>query len=147
MYMRTTLIAGWAMSALACLPAFAAGTVVKVELQDVTNDGTTKTMRMALDHTSVKSGPVTFQATNESKTLVHEMLVIPTSLAASALPYDAKKDVFIENQVESLGEIEELQPGKSGELTLTLRAGSYLLACNQPGHLHADMWSKFTVTP
>ena len=132
MYMRTTLIAGWAMSALACLLAFAAGTVVKVELQDVTNDGTTKTMRMALDHTSVKAGPVTFQATNESKTLVHEMLVIPTSLAASALPYDAKKDVFIENQVESLGEIEELQPGKSGELTLRLKAGSYLLACNQP---------------
>ena len=146
MYMRTTLIAGSAMSALACLPAFAAGTVVKVELQDVTNNGTTKTMRMALDHASVKAGPI-IQARNKSKTLVHEMLVIPTSLTASALPYDAKKDVFIENQVGSLGEIEELQPGKSGELTLTLKAGSYLLACNQPGHLHADMWSKFTVTP
>ena len=139
---RIILIASLVVSALACVPAFASGTVVKVELQD---DGTMKNMQMKMDHASVKAGPVTFQVTNESKSLVHEMLVIPTSLEASALPYDAKKDVFIESKVESLGEVEELQPGTSGQLTLELKAGLYLLACNQPGHLHAGMWTKFTV--
>lgn len=140
----TILIAGLAVSALTCLPAFASGTVVKVELQD---DGTLNSMRMKLNHASVKAGPVTFEVTNESKSLVHEMLVIPTSLEASALPYDAKKDVFVESKVESLGEVEEMQPGTSGHLTLELKAGLYLLACNQPGHLHAGMWTKFTVNP
>jgi uncharacterized cupredoxin-like copper-binding protein len=147
MHKRTTLIAGLVLSALACVPSFAGGTIVKVELQDVTNDGTMKSMQMKLDHASVKAGPVTFQVTNESKALVHEMLVIPTKLEASALPYDAKKDAFIESTVKSLGEVEELRPGKSGELTLKLNAGPYLLACNQPGHLHAGMWTKFTVNP
>ena len=144
MYKRTILIASLAVSALASVPAFASGTVVKIELQD---DGTMKSMQMKLDPASVKAGPVTFQVTNESKSLVHEMLVIPTSLEASALPYDAKSDVFIESQVKSLGEVEDLQPGTSGHLTLELKAGLYLLACNQPGHFHAGMWTKFTVDP
>jgi len=52
-----------------------------------------------------------------------------------------------ESKVESLGEVEELQPGTSGQPTLELKAGLYLLACNQPGHLHAGMWTKFTVNP
>jgi uncharacterized cupredoxin-like copper-binding protein len=49
--------------------------------------------------------------------------------------------------VKSLGEVEELQLGAAGKLTLNLKPGNYLLTCNQPGHLHGGMWSKFTVTP
>jgi uncharacterized cupredoxin-like copper-binding protein len=49
--------------------------------------------------------------------------------------------------MKSLGEVEELQSSASGQLTLNLKPGNYLLTCNQPGHLHAGMWSKFTVTP
>jgi uncharacterized cupredoxin-like copper-binding protein len=75
------------------------------------------------------------------------MLVIPTNLAVTALPYDPKRDKFIENKVKSLGEVEGLHVGTSGQLTLNLKPGNYLLTCNQPGHLHAGMWSKFTVTP
>jgi uncharacterized cupredoxin-like copper-binding protein len=52
----------------------------------------------------------------------------------------------IETQLKSLGEVEELKPGKSGKLTLNLKPGSYLLMYNQPGHWHAGMWTKFTVT-
>ena len=50
---RTILIASLVVSALACVPAFASGTVVKVELQD---DGNMKTMQMKMDHASVKAG-------------------------------------------------------------------------------------------
>ena len=147
MPMRATLLAGLAMMALSCPSAFAGGAVVHVELQDATGDGGASTMHMILDHASVKAGEVSFRVMNESKTLVHEMLVLPTGQDPTALPYDPKKDVFLEDRVKSLGEVEELQPGKPGELTLTLKPGPYLLACNQPGHFHAGMWAKFTVTP
>jgi Sulfocyanin (SoxE) domain len=39
-----------------------------------------------------------------------------------------------------------LKPETSGKLTLNLKPGPYLLMCNQPGHWHAGMWTKFTVT-
>lgn len=136
-----------AIAALPCGYALADTTIVKVELQDTTTSDALQRMQMKVDHASVKAGSVTFQVMNESQALVHEMLVIQTNSTATALPYDAKKDTFVESQVKSLGEVEELQSGKSGKLTLNLKPGSYLLACNQPGHLHAGMWSKFTVTP
>ena len=140
------LLGGLAIAALPYRVALADSTIVKVELQDTTTSDALQGMHMKLDHDSVKAGSVTFRVTNESKALIHEMLVIRTNLPVTALPYDPKKDKFIESKVKSLGEVEEMQPGTSGQLTLNLKPGDYLLTCNQPGHLHAGMWSKFTVT-
>jgi uncharacterized cupredoxin-like copper-binding protein len=83
---------------------------------------------------------------NESEALVHELIVLQTDLDVSQLPYDPRKGKVTETQLKSLGEVEELKPGKSGKLTLNLKPGPYLLMCNQPGHWHAGMWTKFTVT-
>jgi uncharacterized cupredoxin-like copper-binding protein len=47
--------------------------------------------------------------------------------------------------VHSLGEISELKPGARGKLTLNLKAGTYLLLCNQPGHYKAGMSTKLVV--
>jgi uncharacterized cupredoxin-like copper-binding protein len=44
-----------------------------------------------------------------------------------------------------MGEVSELDPGKSGSLTLTLDAGTYMLFCNLPGHYMAGMWTFVTV--
>jgi hypothetical protein len=44
------------------------------------------------------------------------------------------------------GEVSELDPGKSGSVTVALKAGKYLLICNVPGHFGAGMWTEFTVT-
>ncbi|WP_245455931.1 sulfocyanin-like copper-binding protein [Mesorhizobium sp. M7A.F.Ca.US.008.03.1.1] len=41
----------------------------------------------------------------------------------------------------------ELDPDKSGTLTVDLKAGKYLLICNVPGHYGAGMWAEFTVEP
>jgi uncharacterized cupredoxin-like copper-binding protein len=38
-----------------------------------------------------------------------------------------------------LGEVEELGPGKTGQKTLTLRAGKYVLQCNIPDHYMLGM--------
>jgi uncharacterized cupredoxin-like copper-binding protein len=77
---------------------------------------------------------------------VHELIVLQTDLDVSQLPYDPRKGKVLENQLKSLGEVEELKPGKSGKLTLSLKPGPYVLMCNQSGHWHAGMWAKFTVT-
>ena len=45
-----------------------------------------------------------------------------------------------------LGEVSELKPGNSGHLAVSLKPGSYVLYCNQPGRAHEGMWSHFTVT-
>jgi uncharacterized cupredoxin-like copper-binding protein len=144
---RPALVLGVVTSELAYGSALAGDAIIKIELHDATSNDATQGMQMKLDHGAIKAGSVTFQVVNESKALMHELLVLQTDLPAPALPYDAKKDVFIESEVKSLGEVEELQPGKSGLLTLMLKPGSYLLTCNKPGHLHAGMWAKFTVMP
>jgi uncharacterized cupredoxin-like copper-binding protein len=48
------------------------------------------------------------------------------------------------------GEVSDIQPGKSGSLTLTLAAGKYVLLCNRVdgsiSHYHEGMHTDFTVT-
>jgi uncharacterized cupredoxin-like copper-binding protein len=53
----------------------------------------------------------------------------------------------IEKRVHSLGEISDLAPGKTGKLTLNLKAGTYILFCNQPGHYKDGMVAKLIVAP
>jgi uncharacterized cupredoxin-like copper-binding protein len=66
------------------------------------------------DQASVPAGPTKFTATNDSPTDVHELAVLRI------------KD---DGSYDNLGEIEDIDPGKGGEVTLDLPAGKYLLAC------------------
>lgn len=52
-----------------------------------------------------------------------------------------------EKRVKRLGEIADLKPGKTGKLTLNLKAGNYVLFCNQPGHYKDGMVAKLSVAP
>jgi len=124
----------------------AAATIVKVELQDPSTDDAIKSMQMKLGRDSVPAGQVRFEAVNDSKSLVHEMIVVKTDHDPSSFPYDSKKDEVIEAKVKSLGEVSELEPGKSGHLSVNLKPGRYVLYCNQAGHMHQGMWAHFSVT-
>ena len=126
-------------------PAMAA-TLVKVEMQDPSTEDGIKSMQMKLDRDSVPAGEVRFEAVNGSKTLEHEMILVKSDQEPSSFPYDAKKDRVIEAKVKSLGEVSELKPGKSGHLSVNLKPGSYVLYCNQAGHLHQGMWARLNVT-
>ena len=143
--------------------ALAANTTVNVQLADKMTDGpmatgitygapkvdlTKATSLMKPDKTSVPAGNVTFNVTNASKDMVHEMIVvaIPADAVGKPLPYDAAQHEVNEDQIKSMGEVSELDPGKSGKLTVALQPGTYLLLCNQPGHYEAGMWAVFTVT-
>ncbi|MFN8506011.1 MAG: cupredoxin domain-containing protein [Dehalococcoidia bacterium] len=63
---------------------------------------------------SAPAGPIRFRATNASKSMVHELAVLRV-----------KEDGSFDNT----GEVEDVDPGKSGEITLDLPAGKYVLAC------------------
>lgn len=120
--------------------------VVGIRLQDPSNDPSIAHMRIVLDHDTVKPGRITLTAENQSKGLVHEVLIARATDARN-LPFDAKSDRVIEKRVHPLGEISDLGPGKSGKLTLTLKTGNYVLFCNQPGHYKDGMVAKLVVAP
>jgi uncharacterized cupredoxin-like copper-binding protein len=117
-----------------------------IKLQDSSMDPSIAHMRIILDREALKPGRTTLQAENQSKTLVHEVLIVRDD-GTKKLPFDAKHDRVIEKRIRRLGEIADLAPGKTGKLTLNLKPGTYLLFCNQPGHYKDGMVAKVTVAP
>jgi len=119
--------------------------VVNIMLQDQSTDPAIKGMVLKSDTTHVKAGRVSFQAVNASKSLVHEVVVVPAASAGKDLPYNAKREAVDEKQAHAIGEVGDLKPGARGKVTLTLKPGNYLLICNQPGHYHAGMSTALAV--
>jgi uncharacterized cupredoxin-like copper-binding protein len=126
--------------------AATAAQTLGIKLQDPSSDSSIAHMRIALDRDTIKPGRVIFQAENQSKTLVHEV-IIGRDDGTRQLPMDAKHDRVIESRVRRLGEIADLAPGKTGKLSLNLKPGNYVLFCNQPGHYHDGMVTRLTVAP
>lgn len=105
------------------------------------------TMGIKASPGAVKAGEVTFNVTNDSKDTVHEMIVMYLANPGKPLPYLEAENRVDEDKAGDKGEVSELDPGKSGTLTVELKAGKYLLICNVPGHYGAGMWAEFTVDP
>jgi uncharacterized cupredoxin-like copper-binding protein len=139
-----------------------AGKLVNVTLVDDGHDGTDLGKNMGLgmamggdaskavmsiktDVFAVPAGLVTFRVSNASDHMVHEMLVVPVSSMTKPLPYNDKDNRVDEESAGDLGEVAELEPGKSGELTIELKSGLYMLLCNIPGHYAAGMWKVIAV--
>jgi uncharacterized cupredoxin-like copper-binding protein len=135
------------LSLLTVAPLALAQSVVNVTLQDATSDSSLSGMKMTATPDSVKAGRITIHATNQSKGLVHEVIVVPAPANGAKLPYDDKSSRVIEKQIKDLGEVSDLPAGKSGSRTLTLKPGDYLLICNQANHYQAGMWTRLTVIP
>ena len=89
----------------------------------------------------VKAGKVTFSVKNIGH-LNHEFIVIRTSKLANRLPTRGAVAVVTTGQV---GKIAQFKPGVTRTLTLTLKAGHYVLICNLPGHYKAGQYTNFTV--
>ena len=101
--------------------------------------------KMEADKFAVKAGLVTFKVTNAAKDIEHEMVVVPIANMSTPLPYNDKENAVDEDAAHDLGEVSELAPGKSGELTIELKPGLYALICNIPGHYGAGMWRVLAV--
>ena len=105
----------------------------------------TAPLGIKIDRKSVQAGKVIFRVKNNSKDMVHEMIVAPVTDPSNPLPYIAKDERVDEEAARDLGEVSELDPGKSGELSLDLAPGAYVLFCNVPDHMEAGMWVLLTV--
>ena len=103
-------------------------------------------MSVRTNVTSVKAGKVTFEVTNLSRSIVHEMIVVAVENPNAPLPYDYNTGQIPEKQVKMLGETEEMQPNAEKTVTIDLKPGAYLVICNVPGHYAAGMWTPLTVT-
>jgi hypothetical protein len=106
----------------------------------------------------VESGPagnVTFAAINGGN-IPHTMVIAKTDLAPDALPTDDEGVVDEEGGgIDVLGEIGEVEPTGSDEVTLDLEPGKYVLFCNlppeetlhggHPSHYKQGVFAPFTV--
>jgi uncharacterized cupredoxin-like copper-binding protein len=143
--------------------AFASDQVVQVSLWDkgadaadmtdamMANGGKLKenpltaTMGINIDQREVAAGTVVFAVTNNSKDIIHEMIVSPLPKGTTELPYLKDENRVAEDEAGHLGEVSELDPGAKGALTLDLKPGDYILYCNIPGHFAGGMWTLLTV--
>ncbi|MDX8480397.1 sulfocyanin-like copper-binding protein [Mesorhizobium sp. VK24D] len=105
------------------------------------------TMGIKVSPPEVKAGKVTFNVKNDSKDRVHEMIVIHLANPGRQLPYINAQNRVDEDKAGDKGEVSDLKPGVSGTLNVNLKAGKYLLICNQQGHFAAGMWTELTVDP
>jgi uncharacterized cupredoxin-like copper-binding protein len=95
-------------------------------------------MTITPDKTAIARGPVKFVAANASTKDTHELYVLKVS----------------GEDFETAGEIEDIEPGQSGEIVLDLPPGKYLLAClitpgeygSTTSHFAAGMKHEFLVT-
>ena len=104
-------------------------------------------MSIRIDKSTVKTGTVTFEVTNWSRSVLHEMLVVSVDNPTAPLPYDYPQARVPEDQVKVLGEAADLEPNVTKTFELKLTPGSYLLICNLPGHYAAGMVASLSVAP
>jgi uncharacterized cupredoxin-like copper-binding protein len=86
---------------------------------------------------SVRAGNVTFIARNVGR-VPHELMVerMPMKFDAPMQP----------DENAAQGMIDDMAPGHSGQMTMRLRPGSYMLFCNVTGHYAAGQHIPFEVT-
>ncbi len=109
------------------------------EVSATLNDYSIKTSK-----TSVPAGNVTFAVDNVGATQ-HEMVVIKTDLDSDAIPVENHEANEEAPGMTPIGEVEDVQPGESTELQLSLEPGNYLLICNIRKHFERGMVTEFRV--
>jgi uncharacterized cupredoxin-like copper-binding protein len=127
---------------LFAMPAFAASQqVVNAELWNKP-DGT-QGITLSTDH--VKPGKVLFKVKNISTDMDHELLLVMAD-SPKALPLEADGNRVDEDKLKGLKELGDVHPGKTRSTTVSLKAGKYVLFCNEAGHFKAGMVTPFTVS-
>ena len=127
------------------LAALSAVTIGVVTARAVTRSSGTVKVAMkewgfAPKPAKAKAGKVTFVVKNAGQ-LSHEFLVLKTKTAASKLP--VKGTTAVARGL--VGKIKQFNGGLTKKLTLTLKAGHYILFCNLPAHYKAGQRVDFTV--
>lgn len=97
-----------------------------------------------LSQTSIPAGKVTFALKNSGK-LMHELVILKTDLAPDKIP-TRPEDATKVQELGSVGEIADVEAGKTKEDAFDLTPGNYVLICNEESHYGSGMHIPFTVT-
>lgn len=147
--LRVLLLCSFALSLAACgsdtTSSSEAATPTGAEMSEDTVGATVKDFAISLDASKVAAGDVTFDVHNDGPS-THEFVVIKTDLAPDALPLNAEGDGVDEDQVEPVGEAEDIAAGTDASFTATLDPGSYVVICNITSHYEAGMHTALTVS-
>ncbi len=106
---------------------------------------TVRDFSIAVTPVTTAAGKITFQVANSGPS-THEFVVLRTNDAAGALPVTNGKAEEEGQEISHIGEVEDIAPGTTKSLSLTLTPGSYVLLCNIPGHYQAGMHASFTIS-
>jgi uncharacterized cupredoxin-like copper-binding protein len=100
-----------------------------------------KLREMSISPTRVHAptGNVTLTARNLGS-IEHELVVVRAPRSGKL-----RIDHYRADEAAAVGEVEELAPGKTGHVTLKLKAGRYVLLCNIPGHYQLGMSAELIV--
>ena len=122
---------GVAFLLVACSePATApSGPVFDVELKD---------FKVHPSSGSAPAGPVTIHVSNTGPT-THEFVVVRTDLPPDELPIGADGLSVDDDDLEEIDEIEGIEDGTTGQVTVRLEPGRYVFFCNFEGHYLAGM--------
>ena len=122
------------------------GTIGTAYAGSTSSSPAAKTVKVTLSEFSVKlsttaipSGRVNFIVKNVGIT-THEFEVARDP----GKPFSFKAHLKA-NVSESMGEVEDVDPGKTKRLTLNLPAGKYVGICNLPGHYKLGMSTRFRI--
>lgn len=139
---RTTLVTLTAAGVMLSVAAWASTPrtqVVRVSLTE---------FNVKFAPSTVKAGAVTLVSTNEGHAVVHEFRLVRTDLRADQLPLERDGRVDEGNStLTTIAAVEELDPGKSGEVTVKLEPGRYVYFCNEHNHYLAGMRGEINVQP
>lgn len=103
-------------------------------------------MAIEVSAATVPAGQVVFDVTNAGTDMLHEMVVSPLPADGAPMPFKYEDEEVDERAAVELGEVEDIEPGASKRLVLTLEPGQYMLYCNYAGHFTSGMWTILTVT-
>jgi uncharacterized cupredoxin-like copper-binding protein len=128
-----------ALAATGCSSSKSDGNAVKVELGDFS---------ITPAHTSISAGDVIFAAHNKGG-FVHELVVMKTTTSDIPVKKNGEANEDAVPQPQHMGEVEDVQPGKTADLKLTLTPGTYVLLCNRTdgtvAHYQKGMHTELSV--
>lgn len=140
--MKTRRFSVLVILALILVPVLAACGPAKVDVA-------LTTYKITPDKTSISAGPVTFHVHNDATDLTHEFVIFKTDLPEDQLPLTAEGIVDeAAAGLTAIDEVEDVAPGTSKDLSVTLEAGNYVLVCNvnhDQMHYTHGMHTSFTV--
>src|SRR3954462_15557136 len=125
--------------------ASAGGSTESSSMSGATVNATEKDFAIGLDKSSTTSGGVTFAITNQGPS-THEFVVFKTDLPADKLPVKNGAVNEDSKQLDHIDEQEDIAPGSTSNLSVTLDPGSYVVICNLPGHYLQGMYAPLTVS-